>query len=89
MPIEDDDEGHLTTKSNEGYDTTRGYGGDRAWRSISALGAQVITNDWHSIAFTIRMALDRYRAFADERVCVCVWGKPRGVKLCGLKFNGY
>ena len=76
MPIKDDDEGHLTTKSNEGYDTTRGYGGDRGWRSISALVA-------HRLLRTIGMAWrSRYgwRWIDIEllRKSECVCGKPEG-----------
>ena len=76
MPIEDDDEGYLTTKATRAMKRHAVMEGTGLAIHFG-FGAQVIAHDWHGIHDTD--ALDRYRAFADERVC----GKPRGSKLAG------
>jgi hypothetical protein len=76
MPIEDDDEGYLTTVA------TRAMGHHAVMEGTGlaihfGFGAQVAAHNFHGIHDTD--ALDRYRAFAEERVC----GRPRGSKLAG------
>ena len=76
MPMEDDDEGYLTTKA------TKILGRHAVMEGTGlavhfAFGAQILPHNRHGLGDTD--ALDRYRAFADEKVC----GKPRGSELTG------
>jgi hypothetical protein len=76
MPIENDDEGYLTMKA------TKALGRHAVMEGTGlavhfGFGTQVMAHDWHGLHDTD--ALDRYRAFAEERVC----GKPRGSILTG------